>query len=387
MNIFIIPSWYPSSLHPTTGVFFRDQAVVYARLKPQSNVAISTWGSHDERLWLSPSSPFRSLGNILLPKPRQTLNALEPNCWEYFSPAFTWSRRLGRGNIDSIIEVHARHLEQFEKDRGKVDVIHAHCAYPAGFIAMHLSEQYDIPYIITEHMSPFPLPSLEVDFKTLVLPALNQAKAVLAVSDALKIHMMSHGVRVEPISNFIDDQHFKPNQSDGEGFQILFVGRLEDQKHPQLLMEALALARAHVDWKCLIIGEGEHREQMELMAEELPVKVQFSGWRDLDGLRNAYQSSDVLVMPSRHENQPVVILEAKACGLPIVTTPWAGAEQLVQQHDHLIEPHADQLFEALLKVNEKHSSRFEVRKRYEEKWSSRVTVDKLEHVYQKVIED
>ena len=155
MNIFIIPSWYPSSGSPIAGIFFKEQAYYIGQLRPDWNIAISTWGQGQYTLPIR--KPYRAL--TVLKKyyrnRKQQPVSLENNVHEYFSGAGMDSQNFN-GNIKGIIRANEKNLALAIENFGNIDVIHAHVSYPAGWIAMKLSEQYKIPYVITEHMSPFP---------------------------------------------------------------------------------------------------------------------------------------------------------------------------------------------------------------------------------------
>jgi glycosyltransferase involved in cell wall biosynthesis len=389
MNVFIIPSWYPSKQHPTAGIFFRDQAVIYAENQAASRIGISTWGSHDERLWLSSRQIIRSIGNLMLPKPKSESKSLTANCKLYFTPARTWTRRIYRGNIDGIIEANLRNLEKFQAEYGKVHIIHAHCAYPAGYVAMHLSELLGIPFVITEHMSPFPMRSFAADFKSYIVPPLKQANLVFAVSEALRSSIQNLGIRVKRSSNFIDDHFFIPRDSEkisNDKFKVLFVGRLGMQKNPMRLFDIFSKPNSIPDYHLTIVGDGDLKSTMMNTISKQNFDVEFKGWLDKEGLRTQYHQADVLLLPSIHENQPVVILEAKACGLPIVTSSWDGVDEIVQDHDVVFpQGDVDQMLQGLERVRNRTLNKSQIRHLFESRWSSKKLVTDLNDAYHAVI--
>ncbi|MEM9326076.1 MAG: glycosyltransferase, partial [Bacteroidota bacterium] len=211
MNVFIIPSWYPSDSFPNAGIFFREQAIALASHLPGVNVGIGTWGSNDPNLWLDfktlPQWP-RKLFDFKGIQSRTT--PIRSNCIEYYRPALTWSRRWKAGNIDEIVLQNRLSARAFEEQFGKIDIIHAHVAHPAGYIAMQLSRELGVPYVITEHMSPFPLQDFDPQdrWDRWLKPAYQSAARNVAVSTFLCQRMTARGIKAQVIPNLVDENFF-----------------------------------------------------------------------------------------------------------------------------------------------------------------------------------
>lgn len=326
MNVFYIPSWYPTADFPTVGIFLKEQAQLIAKAKPEWNIGISLWGSHEPSLWLKANSPLQSL---ILASSRSPIkpydNQLAKNCVEIFHPAFIWTRRIRKGNMKGIVSANRKNFERYERLFGEVDVIHAHVAYPAGIIAKQLSQEFQIPYVITEHMSPFPLPSFKSDFRQIVLPPLKDAATAIAVSGSLQKELHAYGIESHVIPNVIDTETFRPGQVKNEMTQILAVGRLEHQKGFDLLIEALAELKGR-DWHISIIGEGSERNKLVSLIQKngLESRVELQGDLTREAIANKMQCCDFFVLSSRHESFGMVAAEAMACGKPVVFTKCGG---------------------------------------------------------------
>ena len=65
MNVFFVPSWYPSKNDPLVGQFFKDQAIGLTKAFPNLNIGVSIWGQNDERLLLWGREPFKSMGKVI----------------------------------------------------------------------------------------------------------------------------------------------------------------------------------------------------------------------------------------------------------------------------------------------------------------------------------
>jgi len=117
---------------------------------------------------------------------------------------------------------------------------------------------------------------------------------------------------------------------------LLFVGRLHRQKGLDLLVEAIepmmAVETPQGDqpMRCLVVGDGPLREPLRQVAHRLgPEKFQLAGWRG-DSMA-MIKGARLLVLPSRYEGMPNVVLEAMAAGKPIAATAVHGVEELLGQ--------------------------------------------------------
>ena len=113
---------------------------------------------------------------------------------------------------------------------------------------------------------------------------------------------------------------------------LLFVGRLHRQKGLDVLVEAIErLLSGPADsqaMRCLLVGDGPQREELTRIAKRLgPARFQLAGWR-ADSL-SLIKGCRVLVLPSRYEGMPNVILEAMAAGKPVAATAVEGVAELL----------------------------------------------------------
>lgn len=115
---------------------------------------------------------------------------------------------------------------------------------------------------------------------------------------------------------------------------VLFVGRLEQQKDPVLLVEAFAAAQgAAGNLRLVVVGDGGLRGDAERRAAECGVagRVHWLGYRGRAEMPGLMNGADVLLLPSRFEGMPITVLEALASGLPVVATAVGGVPLVV--HD------------------------------------------------------
>ncbi len=391
MKVFIIPSWYPSESHPSTGIFFKEQAVALAKARPSWSIGICLWGSHEPKLWVKfirPLDAFIKRGSKILLKNKDTL--LEPNCAEFFTPTLTWTRKIERGNIAGIITACEENYQRYCAYFGKPEIIHAHVSHPAGFIAMELANRHHVPFVITEHMSPFPMPSYRSDYKKWLLKPLKAADVVLAVSENLQKTLEKHCIISKRASNFIDDCIFQPSKNRNQVFTFLAIGRLEHQKNYALMLQTAELLKSQgYEFRLKIVGEGSKRRSLERLITKLELTqiVTLEGECDRLELRNHLGQSDVLISTSLHENQPVAMLEALASGLPILTTCWEGADSFITDAlGSVVGFDGSEIVSEMQAMMGSLKPKNEIRKSYEAQYGTEKVISQLEEIYSGLIQ-
>jgi glycosyltransferase involved in cell wall biosynthesis len=164
------------------------------------------------------------------------------------------------------------------------------------------------------------------------------SKYHIAVSEATRQSLRAiKRMDIELIPNGIDiDQIAKIPGSDIQ-YHIVTACRLIKDKNIDLLLRVVSLLRASMpDVKCLIIGDGPEREKLEKLVAELDLirNVKFTGFlKSSDQVFSYFKSSSVFVLPSTREGFGMVVLEANACGLPVVTVahPMNSARYLITE--------------------------------------------------------
>lgn len=147
----------------------------------------------------------------------------------------------------------------------------------------------------------------------------------IAVSEMTKNGLGLLGVRAEEIDivpNGIDVKIISSIKPSIDTCDIIFVGRLIKEKNADVLIEAMDHARKMLpDIKCYIIGDGPEKEWLEgfVLERGLTNNVRFFGFMEYNDVISHIKSSRVLVLPSIREGFGMVIIEAYACGVPVIT--------------------------------------------------------------------
>lgn len=181
--------------------------------------------------------------------------------------------------------------------------------------------------------------------KCLVTGILINVDAVLLLSmeeveDFRHFFSGNHYFLVDNPYKSCEPMHQRLNNKDV--FNILFVGRMVDEKGIFNLLDAVALLKNTHKIKIIFAGDGPHRECFKKRVSELGLEsiVESLGYQVKDGLTSLYKEADLFVLPSWREGFPFVLVEALDFGLPIVTTRIRGAiDRLVEGENCLfVEP-------------------------------------------------
>jgi glycosyltransferase involved in cell wall biosynthesis len=174
--------------------------------------------------------------------------------------------------------------------------------------------------------------------RRLILGAAREASGLITVSHALKEKLVVLGVpaaRIEALRNGVDLGLFRPVDRGIEraalGLRrptLLSVGNLVPLKGHDLVIEALRLLEG---CDLVIVGEGPQRPALVALADRLGVtdRVRFAGAIPQQELRRYYGAADALVLASSREGWANVLLEAMACGTPVVATDVGGNREVV----------------------------------------------------------
>jgi glycosyltransferase involved in cell wall biosynthesis len=144
------------------------------------------------------------------------------------------------------------------------------------------------------------------------------------------------------IPHGIDTQKFYPVKTENEkDLKLLYVGNLDKRKGLYYLIEAIRLvANYHDNVKLFLVGKGSQKEELISHINRLQLEeyIQLCGFLDDDSLLKLYQSSDIFVFPSLKEGFGFVLLEAMACGVPVISTNVSAIPEVVGDSGILVNP-------------------------------------------------
>lgn len=218
-----------------------------------------------------------------------------------------------------------------------VDIVHAHGMYdlPAGLVAMNVAQRLGLPYVVSMHGSD--VNAVMPRRAHLYAPVLAGAAATIYVSAALRdrAHDLTQApTRAHVIPNGVEPAIFRPGVR-AESPTVLFVGNLEPVKGVDRLPAIWHRIRAEVpSARLVVVGTGSLLARIRRRLDD--PSVSFLGRLDPTEVAREMARAHVLVLPSRAEGWPTVIMEAYAAGTPVVGTTVGGIPEAVADTDCLV---------------------------------------------------
>lgn len=221
---------------------------------------------------------------------------------------------------------------------GRPDLIHAHNVVFAGVCCRELAKAEGIPYVITEHSSGFSTGSISTSES--VKAAFREAGARIMVSPFLGTKVEEKvGKDASPweyLPNILEPRFAEGMSTDStkvnDTFQFLCVAQFVPIKNHNGLIHAFASAfRGKQNIELVLGGSGLLMEQVRALAESCGVseQVKFLGALSRDQVVTEMHKCDALVLPSFSETFGVVLIEAMACGKPVIAPSGSGCEAIV----------------------------------------------------------
>ena len=227
------------------------------------------------------------------------------------------------------------------------DLSHSFFGVPCGFISWRFFKKHKIPYVISLRGADVPRYAERFVFVYRVLTPLikkiwKDASEVIANSQGLKDLALKSNPKqkINIICNGVDTQEFKPDDFSKEKDKIVITpgaSRITSRKGLKYLIEAIAtLSKKYPNILLEIIGSGDEKDKLEELAFNLGItnKVNFVGAVSHKDTLKYYQKANIFVLPSLNEGMSNTMLEALACGLPIISTKTGGSGELVQENQN-----------------------------------------------------
>jgi glycosyltransferase involved in cell wall biosynthesis len=245
-------------------------------------------------------------------------------------------------------------LNFVHKSEQEFDLIHCHTLFDLGVCALELKKQLKIPLVVTAYgtdinwlfeTDPARRASPEIDRAT--REVLRGADAAIGVSRDLCGKMEQLEVdpgKINWVPNGVDRELFGPGNKAAEreklGWEqdkktILYVGNIIETKGLGELVDAVSLlekkgAAGNVRVK-LAGPDGGYKQEMlgKITAKNLGKKFEFLGRVDHDQIAQLMRAADIFCLPSWREGWPNVVIEALACGTPVVATTVGGISEII----------------------------------------------------------
>lgn len=393
MNILVIPSWYPSEANSIAGIFFQEQVEALAKFYPKiSFIVIKPLIRASFRNNLK-HRPFRSDVSFIKTNNIKHVtiryDAVIPEKWE--STNFFLKMKL---SYEAYLISKALNKQE------KINLIHAHVSYPGGYMAMLLAKKLKIPYIITEHMSPFPFEIYPYykngNISEFVAKPIKNASKVVAVSKSLASRIANFGLPFPMvIPNMVNEDVFYSvneniKQKTTNEFVFFALGVLSSQKGFDVLIKAIAIVAAKNKNVKLVIGGGGNKVKYEELINKLSLEgyIKFIGAVNRDKVVTYMNECDCFVLSSRHETFACVVAEAIACGKPVIATKCGGPEDIVNKINGLfcdvdnVADLADKMISMMYSRKAYESKK--IREDFMNRFSRKVVAEKTVNLYHEI---
>jgi len=237
----------------------------------------------------------------------------------------------------SVIKCYRRAAKRF-----RPDLILSYFAYPYGFASVLLARSLGLPVIVSCRGSDINWLARPRIRRRLISWSLRQCACVLSVSEALKREIVAMGVpeeRIVVVPNGIDVERFQQQSRDSARASLgldadkkllVCVSRLRFEKGIDILLDAFARLDAK-DVQLAIVGDGAAGDGLREQCRKLGIqdRVILPGRRPHDEVPAWISASHVVVLSSRSEGHPNVLVEALACGRPVVAANVGGVGEIV----------------------------------------------------------
>lgn len=253
------------------------------------------------------------------------------------------------GKLDSLIKYRSTQkklYEQIVREQGKPSLVHVHVAMKAGLLAMHLQKKSGLPYLVTEHWTGYDpasndsLHSKGFAWKYLNKKILQRASFFLPVSrdlgDLVNRHFMQ--VAYESVPNVVDTKHFRYEPGQPGVFRFIHASYLNYQKNADGMIRAAAeLSKKGYEFELVLLGnESSELSQLAQQHGLLDKQVIIKPAIPYEAVAGEMQQSSALIMFSRYENLPCVILEALCTGLPVISSRVGGVGEVINDRNGIM---------------------------------------------------
>ncbi len=407
MKLLILSELFPSTWSPASGWFVANQVVELAR-RMDVTVLVPVVQPLSPRRWRS----WKGRPPLVLPPDV----ALPPERVHYI-------RYQGLPWLLDSLNVYSAYLAVYRAIRHlnlAPDIIHCHPSYPTGYVGHLVARRLGVPLGVTTHGFDIDVFAHSKDFDKYsgdpafpfrfysrrthrrVVSTLSNCARVVAVSRAMKQKVDALGLRPDQvivIPNGVEPSMFYP--MDGrtarekvglpeEAKVVLYLATLNHRKGPLHLIEAIKRLRDEGrQIKLVLRGDGDMKDEARRLIAHYSLEkdVLFPPPIASEDVPVWINACDVLALPSYYESFGVVLLEALACGRPVVTTPTGGVPEFVLdgKHGALVPPgNPASLAQAIAQVLDKHWDR-DALARYAHTLSWERVATELEHLYTDIV--
>jgi glycosyltransferase involved in cell wall biosynthesis len=302
---------------------------------------------------------------------------------------FNFSSKVSFAHYDFL-------LKKIIKEHGTPDIIYSHYL-TTSYVATLLKKKWNIPLVAIEHWSEINKDKLNSWVKKVGQLTYNNVDRLISVSLSLQDRIVQHfGVNSLVIHNMVGADFFNQKNKFNFDGKIKFVttGRLVYGKGFDLLPMAFAkLNLPKEKWEMNIIGGGEEYDNLQKQINELKLQdnIHLLGQKTKAEVVDILKISNAFILPSRAENFSVAVLEALACGLPVISSICGGIRECIFDFNGLLFPvdDVDALADAIKYMFDNYQSydRQKIAEDCKNRFSPEVIAHQLTDVFELVLKE
>lgn len=327
MKVLFLSTVHPSAAAPTKGTFNK---VLLDALRAEG---------HEVRAIVP--VPWREAGRHALGRVRDTWTA---RFWYLPGMMSRWLHHALRWSMDASV--------RRVTDGWTPDVVIGYWAHPDGTVAGAVARTLGVPFVMMVGGTDINVLAKDPTRRATIIATLQSADRVLTIGEALGHQVQTLGVAPARISAFrrgvqTGTFHRGDRMAARVGLQLppdrpilLWVGRMVAVKGLDILIAAMGLLPPDVAPSLYLVGEGPLRDRLERQAKQagLGERVIFNGPVAHADLGQWFRAADLIVLPSRTEGVPNVLLEGLGCGTPFVASAVGSIPDLAESSDWLVPP-------------------------------------------------
>ncbi len=345
MNVVWLASWYPNRTSPTTGDFIERHAKAVAPFIDSLTI-----------IAVIKDSAMPENGVEIIEQKENNIST-----YIIYYGAGKWSGLVEKMlSFKKYISLQQQLFNKLFDKNLLPDIVHVQVAMKAGLFAKKLKRKYNIPFVLTEHWTgyhPQSKPGLKEQglyFSWLSKSIIKNASMFLPVSTDLgkTVNQYLLPVAFKVIPNVVDASLFYYLPKPVSKFRFIHLSYLHFQKNPEGILQACKLLK---DKGCIFELQliGRKDEALQLVATELGLLNEFVFFYDAISypeVANRMQHASALLLFSRFENLPCVMLEALCCGLPVISSRVGGIAEVIDESNGILVENENtiQLAEAML---------------------------------------